>query len=104
MRTCVSAHMGNMVITYKLVLFFLNKTELHWYGKYKNNIENGISVVIRQTQNSPNLKTSTTKYLSTSSKILLGCRKCRITSHECSTIMKHVTKAELLDNRIKMQK
>jgi hypothetical protein len=76
MRTCIRAHMESMVITYKPVpTFFLNKIELHRYGKYKNNIENGISVVIRQTQNSPNLRASKTKYLSTSSMIL-RCRKC----------------------------
>jgi hypothetical protein len=50
---------------------YLNKIELHRYRKHKNNIENGISGVNRQTQNSPNLSTSKTKYLSTSSMILL---------------------------------
>jgi len=77
---------------------------LYRYEKYKNNTENGISGVIRQTQNSPNLSTSKTKYLSTSGMILPGCTKWRTTSHECSTILKHAAKAELLDNRIKMQK
>jgi hypothetical protein len=59
-----------MVITYAGFFFSLKETELTGYGKNKNNFENGMSVVTRQTQNSPNQRASRTQHFSTSCTIL----------------------------------